>query len=781
MRTSLLVRLLLLFVPAAAVGEEARLALPGTGPLPDGLGTNIHFTTPQPGEMKMLAEGGFRWLRMDFVWGRIERTRGVYDWSAYDRLVKAGEPHGMRFLFILDYSNQLYESERSVRTAAGRAAFARWAAAAVKRYKGRGILWEMWNEPNLDKFWGPEATTQDYIRLAKAVGQGIRTAAPKEYYIGPGTSGIPMDFLAQCFQAGLLEYWCAVSVHPYRQSPPETVAEDYCRLRALLRRYAPKGKHLPILSGEWGYSAAWNAFDREKQGRYLPRQWLTNLANDVPLSIWYDWHDDGRDPKEAEHHFGTVRNPVHKGRNPVYDPKPAYLAARTLTTVLKGFRFNKRLAVGPPDDVHVLLLSRGNDVRLAVWAESPEPRDVILPASPGRFRVTAHTGRKLPDVAAGAEGLKIRLTDAPIYLAPGKPNDLLRVAAAWERVPLEVLQRGGSRATYAHRFRNPLDRAVVLGALEVGAGQEITLPLTLRLRRRAEPEIVRLDLDVRGTGRVSQWMRIVVTNPLDVVVRPAAGKALRLTVRNPSGEPLDGRIAVTAPRGIVPAGDGAMPLRLAENRTRQEVHIPLAEQPGRSYTFGLRITDAAGEAQLELAPMRLVTVDDFAVYTPETLGGAYRLVADGDTKVSATQSVSLGEPKDGPPLPGVKCLRVRYNIARGWKFIRLAPRRGKMKGIEGKPKRLGLWLRGDASGHSPRLRFRDKTGQTFQPTGEAIRWKGWRYITLSMDGRRAGHWGGANDGIVHYPIEWDTLLLIDKDRAKPGKGEVYIASPTLEY
>ncbi|MGB2822241.1 MAG: hypothetical protein WBF17_14750, partial [Phycisphaerae bacterium] len=334
-----------LLTPLAGAGQ-AKLGPPGTGPLPDGLGTNIHFTDPKGGEMKMLAEGGFRWLRMDFVWERIERKKGQYDWSPYDRLLAAGEPYGMRFLFILDYSNKLYETDRSVRTAEGRAAMARWAAAAVERYKGRGILWEMWNEPNIAVFWKPRPDAKDYILLAKAVGDAIRKAAPGEMYIGPATSTIDFDFLEACFRGGLLECWSAVSVHPYRQQMPETVEADYARLRRLIRKYAPKDKQVPILSGEWGYSSVWGNFDDRKQGKYLARQWLINLAGDVPLSIWYDWHDDGRDPKEAEHHFGTVAHAHHAGREPVYDPKPAYLAAKTLTTVLKDFRFNKRLGTG---------------------------------------------------------------------------------------------------------------------------------------------------------------------------------------------------------------------------------------------------------------------------------------------------------------------------------------------------------------------------------------------------------------------------------------------------
>ena len=84
---------------------ETKLGPPGTGALPDGLGTNIHFTDPKPGEMKMLAEGGFRWLRMDFVWERIERKKAQYDWSPYDRLLAAGQPHGVKCLPLASPDN----------------------------------------------------------------------------------------------------------------------------------------------------------------------------------------------------------------------------------------------------------------------------------------------------------------------------------------------------------------------------------------------------------------------------------------------------------------------------------------------------------------------------------------------------------------------------------------------------------------------------------------------------------------------------------------------------
>jgi hypothetical protein len=108
--------------------------------VPDGLGVNIHFTDPQPGEIEMRAAGGFRWGRIDFTWATTERERGQYDFSAYDRLLTALDAHRLRALFILAYGNELYEPGGSVVSTAARKAFARWAAAAATHFKGRGII-----------------------------------------------------------------------------------------------------------------------------------------------------------------------------------------------------------------------------------------------------------------------------------------------------------------------------------------------------------------------------------------------------------------------------------------------------------------------------------------------------------------------------------------------------------------------------------------------------------------------------------------------------------------
>jgi hypothetical protein len=112
----------------------------------------------------------------------------------------------------------------------------------------------------------------------------------------------------------------------------------------------------------------------------------------------------------------------------VYSPKPGYLALRTLTSFLNGYRFSKRLPVGSPDD-YVLLFAKHKDVRLVAWTTSSAERKIIIPANRGRFSITDHLGQSLRPAAAHEGKLGITLTDAPQYLAPKHPNKVLQKAA----------------------------------------------------------------------------------------------------------------------------------------------------------------------------------------------------------------------------------------------------------------------------------------------------------------------------------------------------------------
>lgn len=362
-------RFLALLVALTLTLRAQHPSLPKPGTL-DGMGVNIHFTDPVPGELEMIKAAGFRWVRTDITWVSTERERGVYDFSRQDRLVAALAKAGIRAYFILDYGNPLYADpgdKHPFTSRAGtpefRAAFVNWAVAAVSRFRGKGIVWELWNEPNNEGFWKPKPNVADYIALVKETAAALdaaglraksRTATtPGECFIGPASNKFDLPFFDACFTAGLLDVFDAVSVHPYRQAAPETAAAHYRELRLLISRHSPR--RIPIISGEWGYSTAWKGHSDQLQGSYLPRMFLTNLANDIPLSIWYDWRDDGDDAGDPEHRFGIVRRrPTGDERQP-FTPKPAYTAAKAFSEsrlqIPKELRLPDNEAIKPVKEI----------------------------------------------------------------------------------------------------------------------------------------------------------------------------------------------------------------------------------------------------------------------------------------------------------------------------------------------------------------------------------------------------------------------------------------------
>jgi hypothetical protein len=218
-------------------------------------------------------------------------------------------------------------------------------------------------------------------------------------------------------KSGVLEYLDAVSVHPYRNAsqPPETAAADFEKLRGMIAANAPEGKRgkVPVLSGEWGYSSHRKGVSLETQAAFAVRQQLSNLLHGVPLSIWYDWKNDGPDPGENEHNFGTVL--------PDLKPKLAYTAIQTLTRELGGYAIERRVTMGNEKD-YVLLCKHNSSgaQKLAAWTlAGPHSLSLEINApADAKFTTVSGTGDPLV-VHLEAGRLVLLLNGAPQYVTLG--------------------------------------------------------------------------------------------------------------------------------------------------------------------------------------------------------------------------------------------------------------------------------------------------------------------------------------------------------------------------
>ncbi len=387
--------------------------------VPMGLGVNVHFNMPSDtnAEIERLADLGFCFVRLDLLWNSVEQEKGHYDFSSYEGLIGALTTHHIRSLCILAYNNPLYDNTPSLpstvvgpHTEEARQAFGHFAAASAAKFKGLGVVWEIWNEPDLDRFWQPKPNPDDYMALTKVAISAMRQADPNTTIVAPALTGLEpkyqeaWNFLERCFALGLLKLVDVLSVHPYRLGPPESAPADFQRLHDLIAHYAPKGRaNMPIISSEWGYSLTW--VSQEQQAAYFVRLYLINLLNNLPLSIWYDWRDDGADPKKMEQNFGIV---TWNGQ-----PKMVYFAMQTLTRELAGFRLANRMPLA--SDADYALIFANDAVRKQVLWTTNKSHAVTLPAQGPSVTVTSMTGEKRTFPTTDGK-LVLELTGNPQYL-----------------------------------------------------------------------------------------------------------------------------------------------------------------------------------------------------------------------------------------------------------------------------------------------------------------------------------------------------------------------------
>jgi polysaccharide biosynthesis protein PslG len=357
--------------------------LPNVG-VPASVGINIHQLNNVDKELTMIKNGGFQIVRLDLLWDRIEKNVGSFDFGGYDEIVDKLRKYRLRPLFILAYSNHLYspnvevqpaKEERKSKVAAprtieARAAFVRFVREAVFRYRGSDVIWEIWNEPDNIGFWAPKPNVEEYISLAIDACQAIRKFDPGALVIAPGaaTTPRPLDprpgFLQSVIASDLSECIDGLSVHPYlsiRMLDWAPVVWQHIRSMIDTSIKAPPRKRLVPVSSEWGLSTYREGITEETQASYIVKMLLLNISESIPISVVYDWKDDGDDPKNPEHRFGIIRRSN--------EPKPAYFAVQHMTEALSFASYMCRRDF----DRSTNLLFLSSDKQLVTWVSWPRP------------------------------------------------------------------------------------------------------------------------------------------------------------------------------------------------------------------------------------------------------------------------------------------------------------------------------------------------------------------------------------------------------------------------
>ena len=233
-------------------------------------------------ELERMEKAGIKWARADFSWSYVQPSEGQWQFKRLDRVVELAEEYNVRLLPILDYSVSWADPAHEHLDA-----WSTYVRRVVRRYGDRIRYWEVWNEPNIDKFW-PDPDAGAYARLLKATFHTIKNVDPDLKVVLSGMAGIPTSYLRALYEAGAADHFDVMNVHPYRYPrPPEvqpSLGTELEQLRCLMAEYGDRNK--PIWITELGWPTHRPRIDA-RDGLYLQvfRHGLRRLLSDRPQGI----------------------------------------------------------------------------------------------------------------------------------------------------------------------------------------------------------------------------------------------------------------------------------------------------------------------------------------------------------------------------------------------------------------------------------------------------------------------------------------------------------------
>lgn len=332
---------------------------------------------------EFIAPLGIKRLRMQGGWAKTEKVAGTYDFAWLDHIINDAAGRGFQPWLQTSYGNPVYPGGGGANLGAGLpksaealAAYDRWVAAMVTRYRDKVRDWEVWNEPNFaDNTINPPELVADFnIRTARII---------KRLQPGARISGLALGHFAQDFVDRFFDRVAAkrgfglfdnMTYHDYVYNPDSNVHE-VALLRASLDRYAPKmplrqGENGAPSSGGTGRGALWDyPWSELTQAKWDTRRMLGNLGQDIKSSVF--------GLVEMSYTSGPINKLNYKGimksdaTKRVIRPKTAYYAIQNVTSIfddrlerIKALHHSHNAANAAPDEA---AFSMTTDRRVAMY------------------------------------------------------------------------------------------------------------------------------------------------------------------------------------------------------------------------------------------------------------------------------------------------------------------------------------------------------------------------------------------------------------------------------
>jgi hypothetical protein len=315
---------MLLSAPADAARREVPrgwLGVAVDGPMDD-----PRFATDA--EWDELAGSGPEAIRTAVYWRALQPSGPeTIDFAVADAVVLAAARRGLRTLPVVHGTPAWAAANPGDPGSPPRdpAEFARLLTQLVGRYGPSGSLWrehpevprlpirawQVWNEPNITRYWNVAPWAPPYVRLLKAADAALKAADPRSRTILAGLPNQSWRALEAIYDAGARRAFDSVALHPYT-GKPENVVRIVRIARRVMRRHGDARMPVTVTELSWpasvGHTRQFGDFTTTDRGqarrleaglkllakhrrklRIEQVYWYTWLSSEASTGSGFDW------------------------------------------------------------------------------------------------------------------------------------------------------------------------------------------------------------------------------------------------------------------------------------------------------------------------------------------------------------------------------------------------------------------------------------------------------------------------------------------------------------
>lgn len=289
-------------------------------------------------------------------------------------------------------------------------------AKQIKQHQPRAFIQIMW-EPHFP--WNFSGTAEDIVRIHRNAYQAIHAGTQDAWVIGPTSAGLDtLDWHQELFEAGLLKYVDAISIHPYFPFPPEQngMVEKVRAFKALIRKYA--GRDLDIHGNEAGFPTH-ELPERENTQMYgIVRSNLILLGEGFKSNMVFYAHDYWYEPGYG---YTYNLNPKREFGTDKVAPKPLVPAIGAAAYFLNGHTSAGAIESLGNTAWGYAYQRKDGFTTLALWDYSGNPGEVEIPVGRAEIELGDMMGNTRK-AKTNDGSLKLTLTEDPVYVIDVDPE-----------------------------------------------------------------------------------------------------------------------------------------------------------------------------------------------------------------------------------------------------------------------------------------------------------------------------------------------------------------------